>query len=175
MKRILFLMLAVTMLFSLVSCFEETGPAKEEYDPDASGTKAEELKEETFGLNETAVFENLKITAVEIKESTGSEYLAPEEGNIFVGVKFLVENVSSEDQTVSSLLLFEAYTDDMKSDLSITASTSFEGGTIDGTIAPGKKMEGWYAIEVPADWGTVEIQMKNELLSSSTAKFVFTK
>ena len=178
MKKILALLLATVMLLSLSACLEESAPQKETYveeEADTNGEAKEEIKEETFSLNETAVFENLKITALEIKESNGESFFTPESGKIFVGVKFEVENISSEEQTVSSLLLFDAYADDVKCDLSFTASSAFADGTLDGDIAAGKKLVGWYAVEIPADWSVFELNVKSDWLSSSTAKFVFNK
>ena len=72
-------------------------------------------------------------------------------------------------------MLFDAYVDDVACDLSFTASAAFDGNSLDGTIAPGKKIIGWYAVEVPADWAELELDVKANWLSSSTAKFVFNK
>lgn len=176
MKKILALILAVAALFSLAACLEETTPQKETYE--ATQTEAEnkkEPKEETFSLNETAVFETLKITALEMKESAGDGFFQPETGNVFVGVKFEIENVSDEEQSVSSLLLFDGYVDDVKSAYSFNASCAFSDGTLDGDIAVGKKLVGWYALEVPAEWSTIELEVKSDWLSSISAKFVFNK
>ena len=135
----------------------------------------EEQKEMTFALKETAVFDDMKITAEEIKESEGKKYFEPEKGKVFVGVKFTVENTSDEEITVSSLLLFDAYADDIKAEQSFTASTVFTDGNLDGTIAPGKKLVGWYSLEVPKEWKTIELNVKSDWLSNSSAKFVFEK
>ena len=178
MKKIVALILAAVMVFSLSACLEESAPKKETYVENEADTKVEvkeEIKEEVFSLNETAVFENLKITALEIKESSGESFFTPEAGKIFVGVKFEIENISAEEQSVSSLLLFDAYAGDVKCDLSFTASAAFADGTLDGDIAAGKKLIGWYAVEIPADWSALELNVKSDWLSSNAAKFVFTK
>ncbi len=178
MKKILALVLAAITLLSLSACLEESAPKKETYveeEADTNQAEKEEIKEETFSLNETAVFENLKITALEIKESNGESFFTPESGKIFVGVKFEVENISAEEQSVSSLLLFDAYVGDVKCDLSFTASSAFDDGTLDGDIAAGKKLIGWYAVEIPADWSVLELNVKSDWLSSNAAKFVFNK
>lgn len=180
MKKILAMILAVMMVFSLTACLEETAPQKEPYETEQNGAEnneeqKEEVKEEKFSLNETAVFENLKITALEIKESKGDQVFKPESGKIFVGVKFTIENTSSETQSVSSLLLFDGYADDVKCNYSFNAACAFSDGTLDGDIAAGKKMVGWYALEVPAEWSNIELDVKADWLSSNSAKFVFTK
>ena len=125
-----------------------------------------------FGLNETASFEDLKFTATEITENTGTQFLAPDEGNVFVGIKFTIENISDEEQSISSLLLFEPYCDDVEVDYSISAASNFDGN-LDGTIAAGKKMIGYYALEVPKEWNTIELEIKSSWLSDSSATFKF--
>ncbi len=133
------------------------------------------LEEQFWGLNETAEFKNLKITATDIQESNGSDFLGPQEGNTFIGVKFEIENISDETQSISSMLLFEAYADGIKCDYSFTANTAFDEGTLDGDLSAGKKMVGWYAIEIPEDWQSLELEVKANWLSDNTAKFVFEK
>ena len=165
---------------SFVGCIEESSPRKEILDTESatttSGSKTETEKTETvFGLNEVAVFETLKFTALEIKESGGENFFKPEEGNTFVGVKFEVENISNEEQTVSTVLLFEGYADDVQCKYSFNANCAFSDGKLDGTIAPGKKLIGWYALEVPANWQEIELDVQSSWLSDSTAKFVFQK
>ena len=131
--------------------------------------------DEKFGINETAVFNTIKISADELKESGGSDFFEPENGKVFVGVKFTVENTSSEDKTISSLLLFDAYCDGTKCDYSLSANAAFDEGTLDGTLAPGKKMSGYYAVEVPTGWTEIELQVKSNWLSDTKAAFVFNK
>lgn len=170
MKKFLVLVLCVVLCSSFVGCVESS-PSKE-----TASTKSKvEKTETTFGLNEVAVFKTLKFTALEIKESDGDTFFSPEAGNTFVGVKFEVENVSDEEQSVSTLLLFEGYVDDVKSEYSISAACAFSDGTLDGTIAPGKKLKGWYALEVPTDWEEIELHVQSNWLSNTAAKFIFKK
>ena len=171
-KKVISVALVIMLAVSLVGCVDPE-PSKEI--GNTSSAASEKIKEQTFSLNETAVFNTLKITATEIKESTGSTYFKAEEGKVFVGVNFTVENISNEEQAVSSILLFDAYVDDVACDLSFTASAAFDGGTIDGTIASGKKLVGWYAVEVPANWAELELNVKANWLSNTSAKFVFNK
>lgn len=177
MKKILCLILCVFTVLSLTSCFEEDTLYKEtggeNQGQENQGNQGN--RKETFSLNETAVFTDLKFTASEIKESDGDSFFTPDAGNVFVGVKFTIENISSETQTVSSLLLFAAYCDDIKCDYSFSATCAFDEGTLDGELAPGKKLVGWYAVEVPKGWSTIELAVQSEWLSNTTATFVFEK
>ena len=171
MKRMLALLSVVAICVSFVGCVATDTPTKETGEP----TQATEKKEETFGINESAVFSNLKFTATEIKESQGVDFFTPEAGNVFVGIKFTIENISDEEQSISSLLMFEGYVDDIKCDYSVSAACAFDEGTLDGTVAAGKKLVGWYALEVPSNWSTIELDIQNNWLSNNPAKFVFTK
>ena len=172
MRKLVCMGLSLIMLFLLSACMESE-PTKEINSDSQISSESKGTSEDTFVLNETAVFEELKITATEIKETTGKDFFEPEEGAVFVGVNFTIENISSETQAISSLLLFEAYADDIKCDYSFNAACAFDEGTLDGELAAGKKMVGWYAVEVPADWSTIEFDVASSWLSSNSAKFVF--
>ena len=176
MKKTLALFVAVVLCFCLVACaVVDDSPVKETGAGNNKSDSQNEEKELVFGLNETAVFSDLKFTATELKESNGDDFFNPEEGNVFVGIKFTIENISEEEQSISSLLMFEGYVDDIKCSYSISASCVFDEGTLDGSVAPGKKLVGWYALEVPNDWSNIELQVQSSWLSNSSAKFVFTK
>lgn len=174
-KRVFALFLALMMCLTFVSCTATDTPSKEVSNENTTnGTSQEENQEETFGLNETAVFNDLKFTASALEESNGEDYFEPEEGNIFVGVKFTIENISDKEQTVSSMLLFEGYADDVKCSYSLNAVMAF-GGALDGSIAPGKKLIGYYSLEVPKDWHKLELDVQSDWLSSNSARFLFEK
>ena len=171
MKKILCCVLSLIIVACCTACISEDAPTKQTGEVGNSSVK----KEETFGLNDTAAFKTLKFTATEIKESSGETFFTPDDGNVFVGIKFTIENISDEEQTVSSLLLFEGYADDVKCDYSFSAVSAFDGGTLDGSLAAGKKLVGWYALEVPENWSTIELDVQSTWLSSKSAKFVFNK
>ncbi|RXS75221.1 DUF4352 domain-containing protein [Blautia faecicola] len=46
---------------------------------------------------------------------------------------------------------------------------------LDGTISPGKKMDGMVGFEVPKDWKTMEIHFKDDVWSNSKFKFEIEK
>lgn len=173
MKKLFSLLVGALLIVSLAAC-DYDNPSKEVNQSKAVKESAVE-KEDTFSLNETAVFSNLKFTANELKESGGKGFFTPDDGNVFVAVNFTVENTSDEEQIISSILLFDAYADDEKCEYSVNANCAFDSGTLDGSIAPGKKMTGWYALEVSKDWSNLELHVSSNWLSGSSAKFVFTK
>lgn len=171
MKRILMVLCAVCMLFCMNAC---SGASDLPQKSTASEPSAA-AKDEVFEVGEAASFKSLKITALELQESDGTDFFVPEEGNVFVGVNFEIENISEEEQAISSLLLFDAYANDIKCAYSLSANVVFGDGTLDGSLAPGKKLVGWYAVEVPRDWQQLELEVKPTWLSYNSAKFVFEK
>ncbi|MBQ5608546.1 MAG: DUF4352 domain-containing protein [Oscillospiraceae bacterium] len=171
MKKFLLLLICTVLFLSAAGCAMGGEPQKEQATPSKSETNTQ--KTQTFGLNESAVFSDLKFTATELTQSEGKDFFVPEKGNVFVGVKFTIENISDKEQSISSLLLFEPYVDDVKANLSISANCAFDEGTLDGSIAPGKKLVGWYAIEVPENWKTIEMDVQADLWSNKSATFVF--
>ena len=166
--------LIIVVVIACIAVNANKNPTKETSGNNSSQAASSSAKE-TFGLNDTAVFKELKITANELKESTGTQYIKPADGKIFVGVNFTIENTSDKDQAISSILLFDAYIDGVKCDYSVSAAMNFSDGTLDGTVSPGKKLVGWYSVEVPKDWKELELQVKSSWLSSSKATFVFNK
>ena len=163
MRKLFYLLMILLMVFSITACTDTL--EKEEYQSDS--TIEEGDKEEVFGIKETAVFDNLKITALEVKESKGTDFFNPESGNVFVGINFEIENISDEEENISSLLMFDAYANDIKCDYSISAACAFDEGTLDGSVLPGKKLVGWYALEVPENWTDIELAVKSDWLSKN--------
>ena len=172
MKRLICGILSFIMFLSLNGCLSKRPPTKETGTSAAVSSEEEEL---LFALNETAAFKDLKFTANEIVESGGKDFFEPKENHIFVGVKFTIENISDKEQAISSLLLFEGYADDIKCEYSLNAVCAFDNSTLDGSLAPGKKLVGWYALEVPKNWTSIELHIQSNWLSSNKAKFVFKK
>ena len=175
MKKIICCFLMIVMLVSMNACDLNSTVGKETGNQAGASQGNAENKEQTFKLNETAVFKTLKFTATQMEESAGQNYMKPAEGKVFVGVKFIIENVSDEEQVISSILLFDAYVDDVKCAESFSGSVAFDGETLNGTIAPGKKLIGWYVVEAPKNWSNIELNVQSSLLSNSSAKFFFTK
>lgn len=133
-----------------------------------------EVKEEKtiFSIGETAEMNDVQITMMSYEESTGSEFNTPSEGNVFVLVNFEIANNSDSELLVSSMASFEAYADDYALNYSLSALLDKQDSTqLDGTVASGKKMNGWIGYEVPADWKNLEIHFTDNVWSSN--KFIF--
>lgn len=178
MKKLLILFVSILLCVQFTGCVSDGSPTKEQAEQSDKGTAVSETQAENqddvFGLNTTAVFDDLKITATELTESNGTDFFKPEDGKVFVGIKFTVENISDEEQYISEITLFDGYVDDIKCDYSVSASCAFDE-SLSGNLAPGKKLVGTYALEVPQDWATVEVDVRQDWLSGETAKFIFNK
>lgn len=125
-----------------------------------------------FTQGEIAEMNDIQITLVGYEESAGSEYNTPSDGNVFLLANFEIANNSDSELSISSALSFEAYADDYALNYSFGALMEKTDSTqLDGTIAPGKKMNGWIGYEVPADWSNIEIHFTDNVWSNN--KFVF--
>lgn len=184
LKTILIVIAVIIVLGVIGSIFgEEEKPEKvadvntdtqtEEPSTEIEAEPEEDSEEQTvFKQGEVAEMNDVQVTLMGYEESTGSEFNTPAEGNVFVLANFEIANNSDSELTVSSALSFEAYADDYTLNYSFGALMEKTDSTqLDGTIAPGKKMNGWIGYEVPADWSTIEIHFTDNVWSSN--KFVF--
>lgn len=134
----------------------------------------EEVQQQTeFGVGDVVELNDIKASLVSVTENNGSSFNEPSEGNVFVLCEFEIENGSTRDISVSSLMSFEAYQDDYACNLSISAL--LEAGNknqLDGTIAAGKKLNGVVGYEVPSDWKNLEIRFAPDFWSSKDITFV---
>ena len=129
-------------------------------------------QQSVFSVGDKVELNNIIVTLVGVKENKGSTYNKPESGKIYVLCEFEIENNSSKEITVSSIMSFEAYCDDY----SITESLGalMEKGSknqLDGSIDAGKKMNGIIGYEVPKDWKELEIQFTPDFWSGKEIVF----
>lgn len=131
----------------------------------------ENKQDNIFRKGEIAELDGVQVTLLDYRESNGSEYNTPSDGNVFMLVEFEISNNTEKEIAVSSMLSFEAYADDYTLNYSLSALMEKDGNQLDGTIAAGKKMKGWVGWEVPNDYQNVEIHFTDNVWSSN--KFVF--
>jgi len=174
-KRIRKVLAGVLVFILAISLSTACGSTEESPKKEAADTTSSDASEDTFGLNETAAFETLKMTALEMKESQGDEYIKADEGKVFVGVKFRIENISDSDEVISSILLFNAYVDGTKVDVNLMPPGDLSDGTLDGTLAAGKSMEGYYVVQAGSEWSEIQLDVQSSWLSNTKAEFVITK
>lgn len=135
-------------------------------------SEPQEDEQTVFAPGETAEMNGVQVSFVGYEESTGSEFNTPSDGNVFLLANFEISNNSDSEISISSMMSFEAYADDYALNYSVSALLEKSDSTqLDGTIAPGKKMNGWIGYEVPADWSKAEIHFTDNVWSDN--KFVF--
>jgi len=129
----------------------------------------------TFAVGETAELKDIQVTLVSVTESEGSDFNKPDDGKIFALCEFEIENNSSKDIAVSSIVSFEAYCDDYTISQSFSALLESDKNQLDGSVAAGKKMNGVIGYEIPADWSELEIKFTPDFWSRKDIVFVATK
>lgn len=115
------------------------------------------------------------VTLLDVRESMGSDFTVPSDGNVFIICEFEIQNNSKSDLAISSLLSFETYIDDYATNLSLTATIAAGTAQLDGTVAPGKKMKGVVGYEAAEDWKTIEVRFKSNVWLNKQHQFKYTK
>lgn len=153
---------------------ESTQQDEKKSEEPKTDVNTEEVKD-IFEVGETAELNDVQVTLLSYKESKGSEYNKPSDGNVFLMAEFEIVNNSDSEMNVSSVMSFEAYADDYSLIYSFGALMDNEDRQMDGTIAAGKKMKGYIGYEVPKDWSTVEIHFTDDVWSNNKFKFEIKK
>ena len=142
----------------------------------ADSNSTEETNKETiFSKGEIAELNGVQVTLTDYKESTGSGFNTPTEGNVFLMAEFEIANNTEKELAISSVMSFDAYADDYSLNYSFSALMEKDGNQLDGTIAAGKKMKGWIGWEVPQDYQNVEIHFTDNVWSNNKFLFVIEK
>ncbi len=168
MKKLSLVLFCVLLLFSFTACDNDKNSLNQD-----NVCSLKQQEQQYFNLGETAELQNLRFTAVKYDESNGDQYCKPKDNNIFVGIEFVVENISQDELAVYSDVMFECYIDDFKSQESDDARYVLDGELLVGSIAKGKKIRGCYAVEAPKDWSVIEIHTTNYLHDSNQEKIIF--
>ena len=135
----------------------------------------EEQTETTYGVGDTVESDGVEVTLVSAEENTGADYITPADGSVFVALEFEIVNNSQQDISVSSLASFEAYCDDYSVSQSLTGATLYDDkGTLDGSVAAGKRLSGAIVYEVPADWRQLEVTFTPSVWVDRSVTFTVT-
>ena len=137
-----------------------------------------EEAQETLSVGDTEDVDGVKVTLNSVTETSGTDFIKPEDGNIFVLCNFTIQNDSDTDLTISSAMCFEAYCDDTSINLDIMGLSTDEAqqaGQLDGDVASGKNMSGVVCYQVPTSYSKLEVSVQPNLLNENTADFIYTK
>lgn len=163
LKKVLFLCFALFISISLVACGEaevkeldnieeETTNSKDNEDQNENQKDQEVVDDENkkYEVGDTVEFDGMEITLNEVRIEEGGQFDTPENDQ-FIVANLTVENMTDEEQLVSSIMNIE-----LKDDEGYAYNTTFltEGtkGQLDGSIESGGKLTG----EIPFDVATSE-------------------
>lgn len=121
-------------------------------------------KVETFKVGDTVKTNDFKITVNKVTVSNGGEVIKPKKGNEFLKTDITVENISKEEQAVSSVMMFKVVDKDGRS--YEQAFTENQNGQLDGKVGPGRKITGEYIVEVPKGAKGLQLEFDSSLISS---------
>lgn len=137
-------------------------------------TSAVETQPKTFSAGDKVELNDVVVTLVNVSENHGGNYMTPSTGKVFLVCEFEIENNSSKDISVSSIMSFEAYVDDYTTSMNLSAMLSTEKSQLDGTVAAGKKMNGVIGYEVDPDWSEIEIRFTPDFWAGKDIIFTAT-
>ena len=143
----------------------------------SQASQAQSRPEQTvFTVGDTVELNGVKTTLLSAEEYPGKQYMMPTDGNVFLVCQFEIENDSSAEINVSSMVSFNAYCDDYSVNLSVTGEMLEDSWkSLDGTVAPGKKINGVIAYEIPQDWQKMEISYTPSFWSGHDVQFEINK
>lgn len=166
------LLLLTALIFA--GCGETATPQKvgEESAPVAqtentSNNEGETTKVETFKIGDVISIRDYVFTVNSTRTSNGDDFMKPDDGNIWYIIDATVENKSDEPVSISSLLMFTLSDSEGYSyDQAFGADTK---GSLDGELAPGRKMRGEIAYEVPESASGFELIFDADVWGSGQA------
>ncbi|MHB9940631.1 DUF4352 domain-containing protein [Clostridium sporogenes] len=128
-------------------------------------TSTETNKSKVFKIGDVVKLKDFKVTVNKLYKVKGDELSQPQPGNEFIAVDCSVENISNEQQAVSSVMMFKVVDKDGREcEESIGGLTAAKEGQMDGEIGPGRKITGVYVVEVPKGTTGLELEFNGSLL-----------
>lgn len=184
-KKIALIVLCSITALCFAGCSGSKGTESESLtnssQPASVSTSTPEPTEEAqsaLGVGDTADVDGVKVTLNSVTETSGTDFIKPEDGNTFVLCNFTIQNDSDTDLSISSMLCFEAYCDDTSVSLDMVGLSTDEAkqaGQLDGDVASGKNMSGVVCYQVPTSYSKLEVSVQPNLLNENTADFIYTK
>jgi len=134
----------------------------------SADNKAEEEKTE-FAVGETATFDDKSITVTEVQRNfdTGNQFAQPESGKEFV---IVTVSIANDSDTTLDYNTFEFKMQDSNGVQQNEAFTAISEGKLNsGSLAPGGKVTGKLAYEVPKDDTGLKLLYQNFSLFDNKA------
>lgn len=151
------------------------GPEKVGGTSSSTSASSSAEKQTVFHKGDTVKLNDINVTLIDVKESNGGQFNKPTDGNVFVTFEFEIDNQSSKEIAVSSMMMFNAYFDDYAANLSLTAMVDNNKSQLDGSVAAGKKIAGVVGYEAPTDWKSAEIHVTPDFWAGEDIVFEYSK
>lgn len=124
------------------------------------------------GLGERVEKKDVVVTLSNVVEKTRGTYFSPEEGNVFILCELTIENNTSKELEISSLMCVDFYYDGFAASIDLEAmAEKGSANQLDGSIAAGKKMKGVVGYQIPKDWKEIEVHFKPNVWGSQVFMF----
>ncbi len=162
-------LLVASMIIGISGCTSDS-------DSGSAKTTEKSTEKTEYGVGETAEQNDIQVTLTDVIKSKGDDMFAvPDDGNVYEICVFEIKNNSESDLSVSSVMCFEAYCDDVSLSQDIMGSSLPETEKyeqLDGDVASGKTMKGAIVYQVPKDWENLEVRVNLDVFSSDEITFV---
>jgi len=144
---------------------QKVGQTSAKVQDKSTETSTETNKSKVFKIGDVVKLKDFKVTVNKLYKVKGDELSQPQPGNEFIAVDCTVENISNEQQAVSSVMMFKVVDKDGREcEESIGGLTAAKAGQMDGEIGPGRKITGVYVVEVPKGTTGLELEFNGSLL-----------
>ncbi|AUM96043.1 TPA: DUF4352 domain-containing protein [Clostridium botulinum] len=144
---------------------QKVGQTSAKVQDKSTETSTETNKSKVFKIGDVVKLKDFKVTVNKLYKVKGDELSQPQPGNEFIAVDCSVENISNEQQAVSSVMMFKVVDKDGREcEESIGGLTAAKAGQMDGEIGPGRKITGVYVVEVPKGTTGLELEFNGSLL-----------
>jgi hypothetical protein len=104
-----------------------------------------------------------QIDILSAKTSTGSQFMTPKAGNVYLIVTVSMKNISSQEQNVSSLAQFNLADQDGQKYTETLLPDS--GATLDGKVEAGSPLKGNLAYEIPKGTHFLQFSFQNDVIA----------
>jgi hypothetical protein len=159
--------IAVVVILVAVSGASKPKPTLVPVTAGAKPAVAQTSGNTTYRVGDTVKLADYQVKVNKVYVIQGTDGMLPAKGNEFLGVDCTIDNTSSAEQTISSMIMFKVVDKDGRSqDYSLLGQTASKGGQLDGAVGAGRKISGVYAVEVPEGTTGLQLEFDASLLSS---------
>jgi hypothetical protein len=129
--------------------------------PNKSDSKS---KTQTFKIGDIVQLKDYKVTVNKVRTGNGADGMQPEQGKQYFYVDCTIENTSSEEKAVSSILMFKVQDQDGRS--YEQAIPGDQNGQLDGKVSAGQKISGEYVVKIPQGKTGLKLVFDSSVLSA---------